>query len=76
MNHIWLGSVFLGLTEQRNCPYVTSFLRSAGTLCWEMNSVVLVEFLMRPPMPFASFPNLLAADRLHAVLYFALAVCS
>jgi hypothetical protein len=65
MNCIWLGSAFLGLTEHMNCPYVMSFLRSASTLCWEMNSMVLVGFFMQPPMPFASHPNLLAADRLH-----------
>ncbi len=72
VNCIWLGSAFLGLTKHTNCPYVTSFMRSAGTLCWEMNSIVLVGFLMHPPMPFASYPNLLAADRLHAFLYFGL----
>jgi hypothetical protein len=70
MNRIWLGSAFLGLTKHTNCPYVMLFLRSAGTLFWEMNSIVLVGFLMHPPMPFASCLNSLAADRLHAVLYF------
>jgi hypothetical protein len=72
VNHIWLGSAFLGLTEHTNSPYVTLFLWSAGTLFWEMNLIVLVGFLMCPPMPFASHPNSLAADRLHAVLYFGL----
>jgi hypothetical protein len=72
VNCIWLGSAFLGLTKHTNCPYVTSFLRSVGISCSEMNSIVLVGFLMCPPMPFASFPNLLAADRLHAFLYFGL----
>jgi hypothetical protein len=72
MNRIWLGSAFLGLAKHTNCPYVTSFLRSAGTSCWEMNLIVLVGFLMRLPMPFASHPNLLAADRLHAFLNFGL----
>jgi hypothetical protein len=78
VNRIWLGSAFLGLTKHMNCPYVMSFLRSAGTLCWEMNWIVLVGFLMHPPMPFASCPNLLAADRLHVfcILGCSLAVCS
>jgi hypothetical protein len=72
MNRIWLGSAFLSLTEHTNCLYVMSFLRSAGTLYWEMNSIVLLGFLMCPQMPFASCLNLLAADRLHAFLYFGL----
>ncbi len=72
MNCIRLGSAFLGLTKHTNCLYVMSFLQSASILCLEMNSIVLVGFLMRPPMPFASCPNLLAADadRLHAVFLF------
>jgi hypothetical protein len=70
VNHIWLGSAFLGLTKHVNCPYVMSFLQSAGTLCWEMNLIVLVGILMRPQMPFANPPNLLAADRLHAFFVF------
>ncbi len=74
MNHIWLGSAVLGLTKHTNCPYVTSFLQSAGILCLEMNSIVLVGFLMRPPMSFTSHPNLLAADRLHAFFYFGLLI--
>ncbi len=72
MNRIWLGSAFFGLMEHMNCPYVTYFLRSAGISCWEMNSIVLVGFFMRPLMPFASCPNSLAADRPHAFLYFEL----
>jgi hypothetical protein len=70
VNRIWLGSAFSGLTKHKNCPYVTSFLRSAGTSCWEMNSIVLVGFSMRPPMPFARCLNSLAADRHHAFFVF------
>ncbi len=72
VNRIRLGSAFLGLTKHMNCPYVMSFLWSAGISWSEMNLIVLVGFLMRPPMPFSSHPNLLAADRLHAFLYFGL----
>ncbi len=70
MNHIWLGSAFLGLTKHTNCLYVMSFMQSAGTSCWKMSLIVLVGFFMRPLMPFADHPNLLAADRLHAFFVF------
>jgi hypothetical protein len=78
VNCIWLGSAFLGLTEHTNCPYVMSFMQSAGTLSWKMNSIVLVGFFMRPLMSFANRPNLLAADRLHAfcILGCLLAACT
>jgi hypothetical protein len=41
-----------------------------------MNFIALVGFLMRPPMPFSSHPNSLAADKLHAFLYFGLFMSS
>jgi hypothetical protein len=69
VNFIWLGSAFLGLTEHMNYSYVKSFLWFAGTSCWEMNLIMLVGFLMRPLMPFAHRPKLLAAERLHTFLY-------
>ncbi len=55
-------------------PICDIFHGVCGTLCWKMNLTVLVGFFMRPPMPFANRPNLLAADRLHAFLYFGLFV--
>jgi hypothetical protein len=78
MNCIWLGSALLGLTEHMNCLYVTLFMWSTGTSYWKMNSIVLVGFFMRPPMPFANHPNSLAADRVHpfCVLGCSLAACS
>jgi hypothetical protein len=53
-------------------PIRDVFMRSAGTSCWKINSIVLVGFFMQPPMPFANCPNLLAAERLHAFLCFEL----
>ncbi len=50
MNRIWLGSAFLGLTKHTNCQYLMSFLQSASISCLEMNSIVLVGFLISPPM--------------------------
>jgi hypothetical protein len=68
VNCIRLGSAFSGLTENTNCPYAMSSLHSASISCSEMNLIVLVGFLMRPPMPFACRLNFLAADRLLAFL--------
>ncbi len=74
MNLVRLGSAFSGLTVQTNCPYVTSFNRSVGTLCWNINWMVLVGFIILLPMPFAYRPNSLADERLHASLYFVLLI--
>jgi hypothetical protein len=43
-----------------------------------MNLIVLVGFFMRPPMPLANCPDLLAADRVHpfSILSCSLAACS
>ena len=46
VNCIQLGSAFYGLTVHMNCLYVMSFIQSAGTLCWKINSIVLVGFFM------------------------------
>jgi len=59
-------SAFSGLTVQTNCPYVTSSRLECGTLSLLMNWIVLVGFLILPPTPLASRPNLLADDRLQS----------
>ena len=74
VNRVRLGSAFSGRTVHTNCPYVTSFNRSVGTSCWNINLMVLVGFFIRPPMPFANHPNLLADERLRASLYFVLLI--
>ena len=50
-------SDFSGQTVQTNWPYVTSAIRYLGTSGVCRNIMVLVEFLMRPPTPFAKHPN-------------------
>ena len=69
VNHVRLGSAFSGRTVHMNCPYVTSFIRSVGNLCWNM-----VGFFTLLPMPLANLPNLLVDERLNASLYFVLLV--
>ena len=74
VSSVRLGSAFSGHIVHTNCPYVTSFICSVGTLCWNINSIVLVGFFILPPMPFANLPNSLADERLHASLYFVLLI--
>jgi hypothetical protein len=65
-----VGLCHSGLTVQTNCLCVMSFMYSASTLCWKINSIVLAGFYMRPLMLFANRPNLLADERLHVFFVF------
>ena len=70
MNLVILFYFLSSRTLHTNCPYVTSFIRLCGILFLVINEIVLIGFLMVPPTPFASRPNLFADDVLQCFLSF------